>query len=898
MPIAIGTRLGRYRVEEELGAGGMGVVYRAYDEKLERYLAIKVLAPGTLDDPAARKRFRNEAKVLSRLNHPSIQTIHDFDTIDGYDLLVSELVPGASLDTRLHAGALAEKEVVHLGVQLAQGLAAAHAAGVLHRDLKPANLRVTPDGLLKILDFGLATFTSDEVLTISKTTDSLPQAPSSVAGTLPYMPPEQLLGDTFDARSDVYSAGVSLFELATGRLPFTAGTVPKLTDSILHDPPTAPRLVAAKISNELERIILKCLEKDPDLRYQSAKELAADLRRMEAAATRGIARVQAPVAKRPKWLYATLLGSAIVVSAVVVWWMLAHNRSARPAGALRWEQLTRFTDSASVPVISPDGKAIAFIRGPGRYGGSTAPGQVWFKPLPDGEAVQLTNTQFSKHTLAFSPDGTRLYFTQVEGTFLWNTYEVSLFGGQAPRLFLPNATGLTWIGKDRLLYSEMKEGIHMAVVTSNLSRTEKRDVYVPPDRVNGMAHRSAISPDGKWVLTVEMDSRWWIRCRLLPSDGSSSGREVGPPGSCTAAQWSPDGQWMYFTVESGGFHIWRQKFPDGEPEALTPRGAAEEEGLAVMPDGKSLITAAGSQEASIWLHDERGDRQLTSEGFAFQPTLSPDGKSVYYLQRTPTSKSFLTGELCVTEVDGGRSVRLLPGVTVAHYSLSHDGKRIVLTPEIGGDKTGVWILDIDGSQPPRQISRNIAHRVFFGKPAEIIYEGGGSATRQIMRVKQDGTEERLARPESIMQLMNVSPDGKWAIVGVTATGEHEHGVTSIEAMPLGSGEPFVVCDTCVQGFGSARSFASFATWSHDGKWLYIPLRYASSGSTKTLALPVRPSTVPGIAVKGLTMEEQFGRLPGVRVIPEGDIFPGPSPAKYVFARGVAKTNLFRIYLDQ
>jgi eukaryotic-like serine/threonine-protein kinase len=189
----VGQNLGRYRIEEEIGAGGMGVVYRAYDEKLGRRLAIKVLTPGALNDEAARKRFRNEARVLSRLNHPSIQTIHDFDTFDGHDYLVSELVTGTSLNVRLHAGPLPEKEAVHLGIQLAQGLAAAHAAGVLHRDLKPANLRVTPDGLLKILDFGLATFSREAVLTLSMT-QTMETAPTGVAGTLPYMSPEQLLG--------------------------------------------------------------------------------------------------------------------------------------------------------------------------------------------------------------------------------------------------------------------------------------------------------------------------------------------------------------------------------------------------------------------------------------------------------------------------------------------------------------------------------------------------------------------------------------------------------------------------------------------------------------------------------------------------------------------------------
>ncbi len=217
----VGQKFGRYRIEEEIGAGGMGVVYRAYDEKLERDLAIKVLAPGALNDETARKRFRNEARVLSRLNHPSIQTIYDFETFNGHDFLISELVSGVSLDARLRSGPLPEKEIVDLGYQLAQGLAAAHAAGVLHRDLKPANLRVTSDRRLKILDFGLARLTHDTVLALSRTL-TIADAPTGVGGTVPYMSPEQLLGEEVDQRSDIYSAGIVLFELATQRLPFNS----------------------------------------------------------------------------------------------------------------------------------------------------------------------------------------------------------------------------------------------------------------------------------------------------------------------------------------------------------------------------------------------------------------------------------------------------------------------------------------------------------------------------------------------------------------------------------------------------------------------------------------------------------------------------------------------------
>jgi Tol biopolymer transport system component len=900
MPIETGQTIGRYRIEEKIGAGGMGVVYRAYDGKLERDLAIKVVAPGALHDEAVRKRFRNEARVLSRLNHPAIQTIHDFDSIDGHDLLVSELVLGQSLDARLTRGALPEAEVVRIGVQLTQGLAAAHAAGVLHRDLKPANLRVTPEGLLKILDFGLATLSHQTVRSIG-TTMTIAEAPSGVAGTLPYMSPEQLLDDKADERSDLYSAGCVLYELSTGQLPFPAKGPARLIDAILHDAPPPARQVNGKVSAELERITLKCLEKDPDLRYQSAKELAADLKRLELG-TQTVTAVAPAAPRRSRWPLVTAGAVLIAMSAAgmaVLPRLREQTRTASAAAVATWEQLTNFTDSASVPAISPDGKVVAFIRGRGRYGGSSAAGQIWFKTLPDGESVQLTDTAFGKQTLAFSPDGTRVYFTQIEGRFTWNTYEVSLLGGQKPRLLMPNATGLSRIRTDRFLFSELREGIHMALATSNLSRTEKRAIYVPPDMTNGMVHRSALSPDGQWVLAVEMDSRWWVRCRLLPFDGSSLGREVGPEGSCTAAQWSPDGQWMYFTVDSAssGFHIWRQRFPNGVPEQLTPRGATEEEGLAVFPDGKSLITAAGAQEASIWLHDERGDRQITSEGFAFLPTLSPDGRRLYYLRRTPGSRSFLSGELYVADVDTGRSERLLPGLILSHYALSHDGKRLVCVPEIGGDKTGIWLTDAAAVAPPRQITSHQAHRAFFGAPGEVVFEAGATQHR-LMRISEDGSAEREAHPQPIMQLMNVSPGGDWAMVGVANAGGHGDGATLIQAFSLTGGEPVTLCDECVLGFGSARMFASFATWSHDGKWIYIPLRYFQSDSMKTLALPVRAGSVPAAAVRGVASEEGFARLPGARLISQSDVAPGSSPAHYAFARASAKMNLFRIHLAQ
>jgi eukaryotic-like serine/threonine-protein kinase len=263
----IGQTISHYLILEQIGAGGMGVVYRAHDERLDRDVALKVLSPAMADDKEFLARFRREARTLSKLNHPNIATVHDFDTQAGTSFLVMEFIQGTSLVDKIRSGPLPEKELLLLGVQLLDGLRAAHAEGIIHRDLKPGNLRETLDGRLKILDFGLArTLQSDLDVTQSVAT-------TGVVGTLPYMAPEQLRGECADARTDIYSIGVVLYELATGSRPFPETFGPRLIDSILHRIPLSVREINSQISSELESVIGKALEKEPQRRYGSAREM-------------------------------------------------------------------------------------------------------------------------------------------------------------------------------------------------------------------------------------------------------------------------------------------------------------------------------------------------------------------------------------------------------------------------------------------------------------------------------------------------------------------------------------------------------------------------------------------------------------------------------------------------
>ncbi len=273
-----GRMLGHYRIHEKIGEGGMGQVYRAHDEHLDCDVALKVLPPGSAGDESARRQFQKEARILARLNHPNVAVIHDFDTQEGVDYLVMEYIPGTTLSQRLAGAKLPEKEIIRLGVQLAEGLAAAHEHGVIHRDLKPSNLRLSSDGRLKILDFGLAKLRLP--VTASAATESM-TGTQAIVGTLPYMAPEQLLGHESDARTDIHATGCVLYEMATGQGPFSEVQPSQLIGAILSRSPSPPGALHPQLSAELERIIQKCLEKDPENRYQSAKELAVDLRRLE-----------------------------------------------------------------------------------------------------------------------------------------------------------------------------------------------------------------------------------------------------------------------------------------------------------------------------------------------------------------------------------------------------------------------------------------------------------------------------------------------------------------------------------------------------------------------------------------------------------------------------------------
>jgi len=305
----IGKQLSHYRIVEQIGAGGMGVVYRAHDEQLDRDVAIKVLPTDFLADENAHKRFRKEALSLARLNHPNVATVHEFGSQDGLDFLVTEYIPGITLDVKLAQGALPGAEVLRLGVQLAEGLAAAHQQGIVHRDLKPGNLRITPDGRLKILDFGLAQLmphASELGLTATAT------GTQETSGTLPYMSPEQLRGEIADARSDIWSAGAVLYEMATAKRPFPQSQPALLINAILNQSPDPPSKLNSTLPAVLDGVILKAMAHERAQRYQTAGELAVDLARPAAMTSAAI-----PLPAKPPSFGPFAIAAAIALALVI-----------------------------------------------------------------------------------------------------------------------------------------------------------------------------------------------------------------------------------------------------------------------------------------------------------------------------------------------------------------------------------------------------------------------------------------------------------------------------------------------------------------------------------------------------------------------------------------------------
>ena len=870
-----GQIVSHYRISERLGQGGMGVVYAAEDIRLGRAVALKFL-PENARDPQARERLQREARAASALNHPNICTIYDVGEHEGEYFIAMELLRGETLQQRLWRGPLPLELALEIGLQLSDALQAAHSKGILHRDLKPSNIFLGEHGQAKLLDFGLARSMRREPLAgVADRTATMMDphltSPGTALGTVAYMSPEQARGEELDARSDLFSLGAVLYEMCAGQAPFAASSTALIFDAILNRNPVPLSRVSPKVPPELERIAGKALERDRDLRYQSAAELRSDLKRLKRDSESGKLAAEPPAqSSRTRWLLPA--AGLLVAAAVLTTRLLYRTPSRAPTSSGQWQQLTFLTDSAVYPALSPDGRMLAFIRGDDPF---ITTGDLYVKLLPDGEPVQLTHDGHTKLSPVFSPDGANIAYGTMDP---WDTWEVPVLGGK-PHLLLPNASSLTWIqnGK-RLLFSEIKHGLHLAVVTADESRGHTRDVYVPPgDR--SMAHHSYLSPDGAWVLVVEMNQLGdMLPCRLVPFAGGPS-REVGPArAACVAAAWSKNGKWMYLDSNQGGkFHIWRQRFPDGAPEQITS-GPTEEEGIEMAPDGNSLLTAVGIEDSTVWVHDARGDRQISSQGSAGAPSFSADGRLLYYLMQTGQRSSV---ELWQTDLATGQSQPMLPGYSMQQYAVSRDGKWIAFSQPDDKGRLHVWVAESNHRSSPRQITRGSGEdKMFFLPGNDLIVRVAQGASNYLYRMKLDGAEPRKITPATILDVGSVSPDGRW-VVAATSGPDEEHPY-AIVAIPLQGGGTVPLCLALCD-----------PRWDASGRLLF--LAFAQQAERTNYGLPVTGSGLPVLPPGGFTDVTAVSKLKGIVAVHER-LDSALNGSVYAFVRSTTRRNIYRIPL--
>jgi Tol biopolymer transport system component len=791
-PVAIGQTISHYRILEKLGGGGMGVVYKAQDTRLGRHVALKFLPEKHAEDRQALERFRREARTASELNHPHICTIHDIGEHAGQPFLVMELLEGQTLKHRIGGKPLPTDELLELGIQIADALDAAHAKGIVHRDIKPANLFVTRRGQAKVLDFGLAKLMAGRQSVgvaprpISEDEEGPLSSPGTVLGTVAYMSPEQARGQELDARTDLFSFGVVLYEMATGRRPFAGKTSAILFDAILNQAPVPPSELNPGVPGELEHIIRKALEKDREVRCQTAAELRADLKRLKrdldsgrvGTATAAAVPVPATRPRRRGWRWVGLAAAvAAVTVAGVVWWtgFRPPDSPSPPDGGtpgpepahppLSAIRFTSYPGREYQPAFSPDGSRVAFVwDGEGRDNFD-----IYVKQVRTGDVTRLTTDPADDFSPAWSPDGEQIAFARFDpktgdgGIYLVNLLdrrETKLCPQGLPVFFDLGVTmgpfcSLSWSpdGKTLALSSRSSAEELVGIFLLPLQTRVPRRLTTPPADHRG-DFLPTFSPDGRWLAFVR-DRAWAKRdLYVVPVTGGEPTRRTFDDTNVDGLAWTPDGREIVFSSNRGGpkegapvnMRLWRVAAAAGEPRVV-PEVGKDAHGVAVAPRGGQLAYVEARRDSHIWRIRRPGtpaERPVParfcpstqSEEF---PQYSPDGRRVAF-----HSSRLGTFEIWVCDSDGQRPPIQVSRLGGGTPRWSPDSRTVAFDSRVRGP-AAIFVANVDDGSEPRQLSQGRDDVTpSWSHDGDWVYFSSartGSEDSQIWKVPARGGEE-------------------------------------------------------------------------------------------------------------------------------------------------------------
>jgi eukaryotic-like serine/threonine-protein kinase len=640
--LAAGRCISNYRVISKLGAGGMGEVYLAEDTRLGRRVALKVLPRELADDPARKARLIHEARAASALNHPNIVTLHDIGSEGGIDFLVMEYVAGKPLAELIPRQGMPVKEALRCAVHIADALGRAHAAGIVHRDLKPGNVMVTTEGLVKVLDFGLAKFTgAPEAQAPTQLTTE-----GAVLGTVDYMSPEQAEGKPVDSRSDIFSFGTLLYEMVTGRRPFERDSNLSTLAAILHQEPKPVRELAPHVPAELEQIVTRCLRKEPARRFQHIDDVKVLLEDLRQPSER--------MPSRRRWLW-PCVAIAAVLALALVWWL----REPPAGGELRAVALTSYPGNQTSPTLSPDGHRVAFLWN----GGKQDSFQVYVIETGGGPPVRITNQAVWPFNLAWSPDDRHIAFLrQVEG----DRFAIMLvppFGGPERKL---------------------------AEISSDASNNYCCLSWTPDAKWLAVpARNSPGEPPSIWVVSVDTGERRRLTVpRVAPGGSGDLSPSFSPDGRTLAfARWEKD-----YVGRPYALSLSRDLKPEGEPRRLTGRFYAVLSGIAWLPGGREIVFGA---DTGLWRLAVSGRSDPVRLPYVTEAAWHPA------IVRRRLVYQCLKGETNLWRLDTRTGERtMLIGASSARYhgipQYSPDGRKIAFQSTRSGSLE-VWTCDADGS---------------------------------------------------------------------------------------------------------------------------------------------------------------------------------------------------------